>query len=389
MTRTEPERHAVLISSATYDDPEIVNYPTVDNSATRLKELFDGSDLWDSCALVRDPGLIADVMMPIRQSALSCQPGDTLLVCFIGHAINPLRVRHSDILLALRTTTESEYWSYLSLYHIYDMMRRSRASSKVLILDCCYSGQADALGPGGDKVLTDPAWLVEEANTCVLKAVGRDSVSQKADPYLEQDSKGLYTAFSGYLISILENGIDGVRNPLQVRDVYNELRRIVPASGTHPEPELLIRNEPWIVLMENRHPGAVLGPPADPSQLARLHVAAPEELAAAWQGEAVTLSGLPRALIDEYFVALLPGADAETVRRVVHHLHVNGTGGRLDDLLPLVRSASPEHAGAAVYELRRHGCHGCKEFARQIHGSAVQALRGASLHRYSKAAGGD
>lgn len=391
MTRTEPERHAVLISSATYDDPEIIDYPTIGNSAARLKELFDGSDLWHSCVLVRDPELTADVMMPIRESALRCVQGDTLLVYFVGHAINPLRLRHSDILLALRTTAEGEYWSYLSLYHVYDMMRRSRASSKVLILDCCYCGQADALGPGSgdDRILADPAWLAEEASTCVLKAVGRDSVSQIADPYLEQDPTGQYTAFSGYLISVLENGIEGVRNPLQVRDVYNELRRIVPASGAHPEPELLIRNEPWIVLMENRHPEAVLGPPADPSQLARLHVAAPEELAAAWQGEAVTLSGLPPALIDEYFVALLPRADGETVRRVVHHLHANGTSGRLDDLLPLVNSAAPEHAGAAVHELRRHGCHSCERYARLIHERAVQTLRGTSLHHYSKAACGD
>lgn len=388
MTLTEPERHAVVIGSAVYDDPGLKTYATVTNSATRLGRLFDASGLWQSCALVLDPSSAADVMLPIREAARRCTHGDTLLVCYIGHAINPPRARYSDILLALRTTEPDEYWSYLSLHHLYDMMRQSRATSKVLILDCCYCGQAEALAGAGQAALADPVWLSDEANTCVLKAVGRGSVIQKADPYFEKDPTQPYTAFSGYLISVLENGIEGVRDPLQVRDVYNELRRVVPASGLHPEPELLIRNEPWIVLMENRHAEAIAGPPADPSQLARLHAATPEELADGWRGEAVTLSGLPRALIDDYVTDLLPRADAETVRRLVHHLHADIAAGELDTLLPLVRVATPERVGGAVHALRGHGCGDCQAFAGQVHVAAIETLRGPCLHQYAKAAAG-
>jgi hypothetical protein len=389
MTLTEPRRHAVLISSARYDDPKIIDYTSIANSATRLDQLFHASELWDSCDLVSDPAVATDVMLPIRDAALECQQGDTLLVYFVGHAINPLRVQHSDILLALRTTIDGESWSYLSLYHVYDMMRRSRATSKILILDCCYCGAADTLSPGGDQVLTDPNWLTEEASTCVLKAARRDSVDQKVHSFLEKDPTSTYTAFSGYLISILENGIEGMRNPLQVRDVYNELRRIVPASGRHPEPELLIRNEPRIVLMENRHSGAILVAPGDPSQLARLRAATPEELADAWVGAGLTLSGLPRALIEEYFTGQLPRTDGESLGRIVHHLHTQGAADRLDELIPLARAAAPNNAGAAVRELRRHNCRTCADFAARIHASAVKALSGAALHHYSKAVSGD
>jgi hypothetical protein len=390
VTRTDPERHAVVVGSAIYDDPGLTTYPTVANSAARLKKLFDASGLWRSCVLVNDPRLAVNVMLPIRRAAQRCAQGDTLLVYFIGHAVNPLRTRHSDILLALRTTSPDEYWSYLSLYHIYDMMRQSRATSKVLILDCCYCGQAEALGvPGTPRPVPDPAWLPDEANTCVLKAVGADSFNQRADPYLEQDPSQRYTAFSGYLISILENGIAGVRDPLQVRDVYNELRRVVPASGVHPEPELLIRNEPWIVLMENRHPAAILGPPADAAQLARLRAATAEDLAEAMLGKAVTLSGLPRALIDDYVTDLLPRADAETVQRITHRLHAGLATVELAELLPLVRVATPENVGAAVCALLGHGCGECRAFAGQVHAEAIGTLEGACLHRYAKAAAGD
>jgi Caspase domain len=388
MTLLEPRRHAVLVGSASYEDPEIVSYPTVANSALRLKELFDASDLWNSCRIVRDPGYVADVMIPLRDTALECQQGDTLLVYYIGHAINPRRTQHGDILLALRSTLGNEYWSYLSLYHVYDMMRRSRASSKVLVLDCCYCGPADALGAGGEGTPADPPWL-SEASTCVLKAVGRDSIHQKAHPFLEMDPSSPYTAFSGYLISILENGIEGTRDPLQVKDVYNELRRVVSASGNHPEPELLIRNEPWIVFMENRHAGALAGPPADPAQLARMRAATPEELADAWAGDARTLSGLPRALISEYLTKTVPQTDGPSLRRLVHCLHERGAAEQLDELLALLGTALPTAAGAAVRELRRHACDPCARFALAVHLAAVQRLAGVPLHEYSKAAIGD
>jgi len=389
MTLTEPRRHAVVIGAALYDDPTIVDYPSVANSARRLAELFDASELWHSCDLVRDPAGPADVMLPLHQAASGCQQGDTLLVYFIGHAINPLRVQHCDILMALRTTLASEHWSYLSLYHVYDMMRRSRATSKALILDCCYCGSADTLSPEGADSGPEPDWLIEEANTCVLKAVRRDGINQRADPFLEKDPASRYTAFSGYLISILESGIEGVRSPLEVRDVYNELRRTLPASGKHPEPELLIRNEPRIVLMENRHPEATPSAPGDPTQLARLRAATPEELADAWVGEGLTLSGLPRALIDEYFAASVPHVDGQTLRRIAHRLHEQNAAERLDELLPLIRAAAPQDAGAAVRELREHHCRRCAGFAVRVHESLVKVLSGLALHRYSKAVSGD
>jgi hypothetical protein len=392
MTLTEPRRHAVIIGSAHYDDDNLSDYATIENSAVSLAAIFEASELWHSCVPVHDPEAAAGVMLPIREAARKCQPGDTLLVYFIGHAISPRREQHNDILLALRTTLEGEYWSYLSLFHVYDMMRLSRATSKILVLDCCYCGSAGTLGSGpsgagGD--LTDPNWLTEGTSTCVLKAVGRSDLSQKVDSLMEQDPGSLYTAFSGHLISILENGIAGTRSPLRVRDVYNELRRTLPASGRHPEPELLIRNEPRIVLLENRSAAAIQGAPGDPAQLARLRAATPEELADAWMGEEATLAGLPRALVDEYFTATAPRADGESLRRMVHHLHVQGAANRLDELLSLTREAAPEIAGAMVRELRRGGCRSCAGFAVRVNTSTIKTLTGVSLHRYAKAASGD
>jgi len=389
MTLTEPGRHAVIVSSAHYDDANLVDYPTIENSAARLAEIFGDSELWHSCEPVFDPGTAADVMLPIREAAGACQRGDTLLVYFIGHAISPRREQHNDILLALRKTIDGEYWSYLSLFHIYDMMRSSRATSKVLILDCCYCGSAGTLSSPTGGEPADPPWLTEGTSTCVLKAVGRNSLNQKVDSLMEKDPASTYTAFSGHLISILENGISGTRSPLRVRDVYNELRRILPASGKHAEPELLIRNEPRIVLMENRSSGAIQGVPGDPSQLARLRAATPEELADAWMGEESTLAGLPGSLIDEYFAEIAPRTDGENMRRLVHRLHGQGALNQLDELRSLTREAAPEAAGAMVRELRRHNCQACARFASHVNESAIKTLNGVSLHRFSKAVSGD
>lgn len=388
MTPTEPRRLAVLIGSSSYDDAEINDYETVTNSVTRLKELFDASELWHGCDVVHDPASDFDVMLPIRQASRQCRPGDTLLVYYVGHAINPPRTQHSDILLALRTTISDEYWSYLPLFHVYDMIRRSRASAKILILDCCYCGAAEALGPGGLDPSYEPQWLMDEGSTCVLKAAARASIVQQVDPYMEQDASSRYTAFSGYLISVLDRGIDGARDPLQVRDVYNELRRILPASGRHAEPELLIRNEPQIVLMENRSARATRGH-GDPSQLARLRAAPLEELCDAWSGRDSVLADLPRSVVDEFVADLVPQADDATLSGTLHCLHKQEADTRVEELLTLIRAGEPERVGSLIRLLWRQECGRCRHDGSALYQSMVGALQGMALHRFATAVNGD
>lgn len=377
-----------MVGSAHYDDSAINDYQTVTNSVTKLKELFDASELWHGCRIVHDPASAFDVMLPLRDAAERCRPGDTLLVYYVGHAINPPRAQHGDILLALRTTLSDQYWSYLPLFHLYDMMRRSRAAAKILILDCCYAGAAEALGSGGADLSKEPQWLLEEGSTCVLKAASRASIVQTVDPYMEQDPSSRYTAFSGYLISVLDQGVQGARDPLQVRDVYNELRRILPASGRHAEPELLIRNEPQIVLMENRSPLATRGH-GDPSQLARLRSAPLEELCDAWAGRDSILTDVPPSVIDEFVADLAAQADDSTLSRTVHCLHEHDADTRQDELLALIRAREPDRIGSVVRELWRQECDHCRSCGSTLHHGAVGALQGIALHRFATAVNGD
>lgn len=388
MKQAEPRRLAVLIGSSRYDDAGIDDYQTITNSVVKLKELFDSSALWHECKDVHDPKSVFDVMLPIREASEACRQGDTLLVYYVGHAINPPRAQHGDILLALRTTIGSEHWSYLPLFHVYDMIRRSRASAKILILDCCYCGAAEALGPDGADASRDPQWLLDEGSTCVLKAAARASIVQKVDPYMEKDRASQYTAFSGYLISVLDHGVDGARDPLQVRDVYNELRRILPASGRHAEPELLIRNEPQIVLMENRSPRATRGR-GDPSQLARLRAAPLEELCDAWAGRESVLADVPPSVVDEFVAELVPGTDDSTLSHIIHCLHRHQAGTRLDELLALVRVRDPERVGSVIRELWRQECEHCRNYGSVLYQGRVGELQGLALHRFATAVNGD
>lgn len=388
MKQAEPRRLAVLVGSSRYDDAGIRDYETITNSVDKLKELFDSSALWQECTAVRDPKSVFDVMLPIRKASEACRQGDTLLVYYVGHAINPPRAQHGDILLALRTTIDREHWSYLPLFHVYDMIRRSRASAKVLILDCCYCGAAEALGPDSADASRDPQWLLDEGSTCVIKATARASIVQEVDSYMEKDSASLYTAFSGYLISVLDRGVDGARDPLQVRDVYNELRRILPASGRHAEPELLIRNEPQIVLMENRSPRATHGH-GDPSQLARLRAAPLEELCDAWAGRESVLADVPPSVVDEFIAEFVPGTDDETLSRLVHCLHKLQAGTRLDELLALIRVRDPERVGSVIRELWRQECDRCRHNGSVLYGGMVGELQGMALHRFVTAVNGD
>jgi hypothetical protein len=187
---------------------------------------------------------------------------------------------------------------------------------------------------------------------------------------------------------VLDRGIDGARDPLQVRDVYNELRRILPASGRHAEPELLIRNEPQIVLMENHSARATRGH-GDQSQLARLRAAPLEELCNAWAGRDSILSDLPPSVVDEFVADLVPQADDASLSRIVHTLHPHEAGVRPDELLALIRAREPEHVGSVIRELWRQECERCRNYGSTLYQGMVGALQGMALHRFATAVNGD
>jgi hypothetical protein len=318
----------------------------------------------------------------IDEAVQLCSPGDTLLVYFVGHA-DSLRRRdqYNDVCLALRDTRRDEMWSYLELHHVYDKMREAKATSKILILDCCNCGDAPVLG--SNDVLPEPPYLARqlEPQTCVLKALRRDDLAQLAPA--EQNGGGQYTAFSGELIDILEHGIPGAHNPLLIEDVYPVLHARLVA--TYPEPERLTRGSSSITLLENRSADATDIPALSRAQVAQLRDMTPEELADTWTKTGPDPLAVPAAVLKEFLAGFVAVPGGERVRLLGHWLHEREAWAQREELIELILDSPPADLGATARACDRSGCPTCVATADTALKRATSTLTGEALFEFFQA----
>ncbi|SRR6266446_6195218 len=133
------KRYAYLIGA---NGPQDMRLKHAETDVIRLADALKGS----FCRFASAEVVIADNrqggLRGFKQFAEQCAPGDLLLVHFAGHAIFDeqlyLLCNDSDINDLISTALE--------INAIKTHLRRSRASYKVLILDCCHAAGAH---PGG------------------------------------------------------------------------------------------------------------------------------------------------------------------------------------------------------------------------------------------------
>jgi hypothetical protein len=388
MTAAEPRRRALLISSGKYEYPGYFKeFPTITRSAEALRDVFDKSPMWrNPCTHVRDPEDVFDVMPALDAldkgdgGADKLGPGDTLLVYFVGHADPARHANDDDIYLALGRSRPNQVWSYLGLRHVYERMRNSEATSKILILDCCNCGLAPALG-GSDLVvpLPRPEYLANEPErqTCVLKARHRDDIDGGADAGGDKDP---YTLFSGHLINLLRSGIDHARDPLLTEDVFNELHRRLPKEH---KPDRHNSGIGSIILLENRSTKQDPSPTGDQTELAMLRGMTPVELADAWARQMPTV--VRAAVAQEYIRGFITKAASEDLRQLAHQLHEIDAPVEHEELVRRILDAEPRTIGASAHAFRTSRCPHCVATADLIDERAIAILAGATLFEYHQA----
>lgn len=177
---------AVLIGSDEYTD--LASLPAVANNLKRLDELLGSHELWGlpdrNRAVLRNPASPAAVLDLIREAATEAT--DTLLVYYAGHGL--VDPHTDDLYLALPESSVSRLDSAVRFDDLRrEMIATSNATSKVVILDCCYSGRAMAGGMSGSMEMADQAriegtyLMTASADTVKAQApVGRSSLPSPA-----------------------------------------------------------------------------------------------------------------------------------------------------------------------------------------------------------------
>jgi hypothetical protein len=220
----DPERsRVVLIGTSKYEDKE--NLPdlleverSVTDLAATLTDPADGVIPESNCVVLTDEGDLRLIGRKLRAAA--AQAEDLLLVYYAGHGL--VGGRRHDLYLAL---PDSE-WADPTFNSLkYDDLRsailNSPAKTKLIILDCCFSGRAVTETQAGESEILGQ---IEVDGSYVLTAAHRDQVALIV-PGEE------HTAFTGRLLRLLRHGVIGGPELLTIDDLYQQLLILMKAEG--------------------------------------------------------------------------------------------------------------------------------------------------------------
>lgn len=224
---------AVLIGASSYHSTDLPALPAVRNNLSGMASVFTAPERGalprDHCTVIVDPGEPRIISAALREAGRRAE--DTLLVYYAGHGLLGPRL---DALYLATTGTALDDLRYSAL-HI-DAVREtfldSRATNRVLILDCCFSGRAIEHMMGNIEGL-----LLEKVNingACVM-------ASAPANWHALAPREARYTAYTGALLDLLREGIADGPEVLPIRLVHERLSQIMAARGL-PEPQLSATN---------------------------------------------------------------------------------------------------------------------------------------------------
>jgi hypothetical protein len=157
--------------------------------------------------------------------AFSNEAEDTLLFYYTGHGL--IGRNSSELHLATAGTIEAQAESNaLSFDKIRHTIQNSSARTKILILDCCFSGRAfEFMGPVSEVV---------QANLDLRGTFAIASSPPNRPALAPAGAK--FTAFTGELVRVLNEGIDNGRDEISLEELYGAVRSAMKKRPNLPEP---------------------------------------------------------------------------------------------------------------------------------------------------------
>ncbi|MFD1939892.1 caspase family protein [Nonomuraea mangrovi] len=214
----------VLVGTATY--AHLDDLPAVHGNLSDLEALLTDGDVGavpqGQCAVVEDPATPQEVYQAVKQAAELAD--DVLLVYFSGHGL--LDPDTMDTLYLALTGADPDDLTYTALPvdHLLRAVRRSPARTRVVVLDCCYSGRALA-----DTMSASPVEHLDISGSCLITAT-------PANRQAYAPAGASHTAFTGVLIEVLRHGVPGCPQVLTLGDVYRRTKQLC-AGRALPDPQ--------------------------------------------------------------------------------------------------------------------------------------------------------
>jgi hypothetical protein len=215
----------VIVGAAEFCDSELADLPAVRNNVADLVRILTASTgtglLAEHCAVVADEAAFAGLGDRVEEAAEHAD--DLLLFYYAGHGVLD---NHGRLHLTLPTTDLSRLrWTGLPFDTIRETFAEARARTRVVILDCCYSGRAIS----GQMTSSALAGQLDVDGTYILTATTRNEPAQ-APP------GAVHTAFTGELITLLSDGDPEGAELVTLGHIYQRLRWVLHRRGL-PLPE--------------------------------------------------------------------------------------------------------------------------------------------------------
>jgi len=219
------DSRAVLIGVSDYDYPEFPPIRAARNSLQAMHDLLVDPTLcgWppEQITVLENPASAADLADEIADLAESTT--GVLLLYYVGHGV--LSARGELCLTVTSTRPSRPKISGLAWENVAEIVRACPARTRLVILDCCFAGQAiEALSGDGDASLADIAH-VEGVYT--LTATTRNRTAHVPPP---GQQKTACTSFTGELQALIRSGIPGKSAWLTFGDIYPVLRQRLRAK---------------------------------------------------------------------------------------------------------------------------------------------------------------
>jgi len=248
----------VLIGTA--DDAYLPPVPAARHSLARMRAMLtSGLCGWpaDRVRVFADPAQLGD--LPDELVTLFRNVTDVALFYYVGHGqIDPqdqlcLSLTQSQADPARRKTTS------LAFEQVRHALWLSQASTKILILDCCYAGLAAPGTLGADDMLD----LTRAPGTYTLAAAGEFSRA-----WFETGESAIapQTYFTKYLLDVIEQGILGEGPDLMLERIFDEATDALARDGRPVPTSRATGRAPRLVFARNAAAGEVSADGLPPPQ---------------------------------------------------------------------------------------------------------------------------
>lgn len=256
-SRLDPALSAcVLIGVDAYTDLDPLR--AVRNNLSRLKETLTDPGVWgvpeDRCQAVPNPVTQRELIAAIRKGAAAAQ--DTLIVYYAGHGfIDPT---DGGLYLTLPGTEPGEIDGAVPYEWVHRAIRdNGGAKRRVVILDCCYSGQA-LEGMSAAESLQVAARMEDVEGSYVVSSSARNRLA--LSPRGED-----CTAFTSELVKVLSCGVPDGPQMLTLDAIFREVRACL-RDKKRPLPEWKGQNSvgslPFVKNLQWRQNAARSTPPS-------------------------------------------------------------------------------------------------------------------------------